>query len=97
MKVNDPLTPQNLPPVTGPEATRPAGGNAARVVSAGSDAVQLSPDIVLADQAVRLAASAGDVRPDAVNRARQLLEAGSAGGDLERLADRIIDSLLEHR
>lgn len=97
MKVNDALTPQNLPPVNEPEPIRPAGGSAGRVPAAGGDAVELSPDIILADQAVRLAANAGDVRPEAVNRARQLLETGSVGTDLERLADRIIDSLIEHR
>jgi len=59
----------------------------------GSDAVQLSGDVRLADEAVRAASEASDVRPEAVARARALLEQGQLGADLGRLADRIIDSL----
>ena len=62
----------------------------------GSDAVQLSDDVRLADEAVKAASAASDVRADAVARARALLEQGQLGADLERLADRIIDSLGDH-
>ena len=59
----------------------------------GQDAVRLSPDLRLADQAVR-AASADADRPDAVARGRALVASGTLGGDVERLADRMIDALL---
>jgi anti-sigma28 factor (negative regulator of flagellin synthesis) len=64
---------------------------------ASGDAVKLSDALKLADQAVRAAAVSGDVRPEAVARARQLLQAGQLGTNPEALADRIIDSLLESR
>lgn len=78
-------------PVPNSEAKRPE-------VSTGSMcAVSLSSDLRLADEAVRAAALAGEVRPEAVARARALLASGELGGDLERLADRLIESLIESR
>jgi anti-sigma28 factor (negative regulator of flagellin synthesis) len=62
-----------------------------------ADAVKLSDALKLADDAVRAAAISGDVRPEAVAKARQLLESGHLGSNAEALADRIIDSLLESR
>ena len=62
-----------------------------------NDAVKLSDALKVADEAVRAAAHSGDVRPEAIIRARQLLEAGELGLNFESLADRIIDSLLESR
>lgn len=62
-----------------------------------SDAVKLSDALKVADEAVRAAAHSGDVRPQAIERARQLLETGALGLNFESLADRIIDSLLESR
>jgi hypothetical protein len=62
-----------------------------------SDAVKLSDALKLADDAVRAAAISGDVRPEAVARARQLMESGQLGSNPDVLADRIIDSLLESR
>ena len=59
----------------------------------GSDVVCLSPALRLADQAVR-AVSADADRPDAVARGRALVASGTLGGDVERLADRMIDALL---
>lgn len=61
------------------------------------DAVRLSDALKLADHAVRAAAIYGDVRPEAVARARQLIASGQLGSDSGELADRIIDSLLESR
>jgi Anti-sigma-28 factor, FlgM len=61
------------------------------------DAVNLSATLKLADEAVRAAAIYGDVRPELVARARELMQAGEVGKDLGSLADRIIDSLLESR
>ena len=62
---------------------------------AGHDAVRLSGDLQLAEVAMRAAAMAGDVRPRAVARAIELFISGNVGVDLDRLADRIIDSLTE--
>jgi anti-sigma28 factor (negative regulator of flagellin synthesis) len=61
------------------------------------DTVRLSGEVRLADEAVRAAALSGDVRPEAVARARALLQSGSLGRDTEALADKIIDSLTETR
>jgi hypothetical protein len=63
----------------------------------GTDSVRLSGELRLADEAVRAAALAAEVRPDAVARARALLESGELGRDVSALADSIIDSLLESR
>ena len=62
-----------------------------------ADAVSLSDTLRLADHAVRAAAFSGDVRPEAVARARQLLESGELGSNPDAIAERIIDSLLESR
>ena len=43
---------------------------------------------------LRAAHDAPAVRPEAVARARQAIEAGTLGADTARLADRMIDSLL---
>jgi hypothetical protein len=61
------------------------------------DGVTLSGDMKVADQAVRAAAISGDVRPDAVARARRLLQSGSLMAETEALAERIIDSLVQAR
>jgi anti-sigma28 factor (negative regulator of flagellin synthesis) len=61
------------------------------------DAVQLSAQVRLADEAVRAAAISGDVRPAAVEKARALLQSGQLARDLGSLADRIIDSLVQSR
>jgi hypothetical protein len=58
-----------------------------------NDAVRLSEDVGLVDEAVRAAALTGDVRPEAVARARALLERGEIGVDVDRLADRLIEAL----
>ena len=70
---------------------------AAKPSASPSDAVKLSHTLKLADDAVRAAAMSGDVRPEAVARARELMSTGQLGADSEALADRIIHSLLESR
>ena len=67
------------------------------LVSRTPDAVRLSGDLKLADEAVRAASVSTDVRPDAVARARALLQSGELDRDLADLADRMIDSLLDIR
>ena len=95
MKVDDPRAHFNLPvtPVT-PEPTRPSAKPAVTPVKS-EDAVSLSSDLRLANEAVRAAALAGDVRPEAVAKALALVASGQLGTDLERLAERIIESLTE--
>jgi hypothetical protein len=61
------------------------------------DGVTLSGELRLADAAVRAAAITGDVRPQAIERARQLLQSGRLASDVEGLAERIIDSLIQAR
>lgn len=59
-----------------------------------ADRVNLSSEVDFVHSAVQAAASAPDVRADAVERARQKLSAGELGSNLERLADRIIDHVV---
>jgi flagellar biosynthesis anti-sigma factor FlgM len=58
------------------------------------DRVEVSSDARLMSSALQEATKAPAVRQDVVERARQKLAAGEVGTDLERLADRMIDSLL---
>lgn len=95
MKIDDPRAHFNLP-VTSvtPEPPR-ASAKHAVVPARLEDAVSLSSDLKLANEAVRAAAMAGDVRPEAVARALALVASGELSRDLEGLADRIIDALVE--
>src|SRR5262245_23083808 len=71
-----------------------AGRTPAKVTTGvGTDAVRLSSDLQLAEQAVRAAAPDAD-RSDVVSRARALLDQGTLGSDVETLADRMIDALI---
>lgn len=67
---------------------------AAPAPSEPQDRVQVSSDARLAEQAVRAAHEAPDIRPEVVEQARQKLAAGKVGNDVSRLADKLIDSLL---
>ena len=78
---------------TATDATR----QPSRPVEKAPDAVHLSGDLRLADEAVRAAAISGDVRPAAVEKARAMLQSGTLARDLGSLADRIIDSLVQAR
>jgi flagellar biosynthesis anti-sigma factor FlgM len=62
------------------------------------DAVAVSPTAHLVAQAADAVGPVGsqhDVRPDVVARAKAALANGDVGADLERLADRMIDGLLD--
>ena len=59
-----------------------------------TDRFEKSPDAQLAETAVRAAIMSPDIRPEVVERAKQKLASGQLGADTERLADRMIDSLL---
>jgi flagellar biosynthesis anti-sigma factor FlgM len=62
---------------------------------AGPDRVDLSPQAALVAEAFQASQRVPDVRADAVARARELVRQGKVGNDPGRLADRILDSLLE--
>jgi hypothetical protein len=94
MKVDHPRTLFSLPVTSVAAAANPAA-QPADVSACSKDLVGLSSDLRLADEAVRAVALAGAVRPEAVARARALLTSGELAGDLERLADRLIESLIE--
>jgi flagellar biosynthesis anti-sigma factor FlgM len=59
-----------------------------------ADQVEFSSGAQLAGAAARAAADAPDIRPDAVERAKALLESGRLGDDPHRLADALIDRAL---
>ena len=59
-----------------------------------TDRFEKSPDAQLAEMAVRAAVTSPDIRPEVVERAKQKLMSGELGADTERLADKMIDSLL---
>jgi flagellar biosynthesis anti-sigma factor FlgM len=61
----------------------------------GGDRVDVSTDAQLVGQAVKAVENAPAIRHDVVERARQKLMAGEIGGDSLKLADRLIDHLLE--
>ncbi len=60
-----------------------------------ADQVRVSTTGQLAAAAAAKANEASDIRPDAVARGRDLLERGELGRDAGRLADKLIDSLLD--
>lgn len=60
-----------------------------------ADQVRVSTTGQLAAAAAAKANEASDIRPDAVARGRELLERGELGRDAGRLADKLIDSLLD--
>jgi flagellar biosynthesis anti-sigma factor FlgM len=70
-------------------------GRGARPGAPGGDRVELSADVQLVTQAVKAADSTPVIRQDVVERARQKLMAGQVGSDPMKLADRLIDHLLE--
>ena len=58
------------------------------------DRVEVSDDARLLGKAVDAASKAPEIRQDVVDRAKAKLAAGEIGNDADRLADRLIDSLL---
>jgi flagellar biosynthesis anti-sigma factor FlgM len=59
-----------------------------------TDRVEVSSDLQLVAAATQAALNSPAVRPEAVERARQALDNGTLGRDADRLADRILGSLL---
>jgi flagellar biosynthesis anti-sigma factor FlgM len=66
-----------------------------RVGSKGTDAVTLSSDAQLAAKAVAAAGQSDDVRADEVTRAKKLLAGGDLGKNADRLADAIIERVIQ--
>ena len=60
-----------------------------------ADQVRVSTVGQLAAAAATAASQAPDVRPDAVERGRALLASGELGRDADRLADALIDSVID--
>ena len=78
------------------DRTRGARSESASPVSDAvvTDRFEKSPDAQLAEMAVRAATQSPDIRPEVVERAKAKLASGELGADVERLADKMIDSLL---
>jgi flagellar biosynthesis anti-sigma factor FlgM len=86
---------QDAPQAQQLEQTRPGRSSSSGAGSApGNDRVDLSSDARLMDNAVKAVERTPDVRQDVVERARQKLASGELGKDVNALADRMIDSLL---
>lgn len=94
----------SLPPTpdrVGQAGTVTPGDTAARsggTAAASGDAVHVSSDAKVVAQAARELAdvTAQDtVRPDVVERAKAALARGEVGADVDRLADRLIDGMLD--
>lgn len=74
---------------------RAAAADKAATETRAADQVRVSTAGQLAATAAAAANEAPDVRPEAVARGRELLERGDLGRDAGRLADALIDSLLD--
>ncbi len=85
---------------TATEATRrPAADErlartGARPAGASGDSVEVSADAKLLAEAVRTAHATPAIRADVVERMREKLAAGEIGNDAARLADRMLDDIL---
>ena len=82
--------PQEVDPNRDKESTR-----AQRSVQNGSDRVDLSSEVDLLAEALRVAERIPDVRQDLVEQMQQRFARGEVGDDVMRLADAMIDRLLE--
>ena len=66
-----------------------------RQARSGSDQVEISTEAALLAEALRIAESTPDVRQGLVEQMRERLAQGKVGDDVVRLADSMIDRLLE--
>ena len=77
------------------EQTRQAEKTSAeRTAAAKTDRVEVSKDAQLVAAALKAANDAPAVRQDVVDKMRKLMESGELGKDSGKLADRLIDHLL---
>jgi flagellar biosynthesis anti-sigma factor FlgM len=92
-----PPDPARIGPTQGATAS-PSSAKATEGKPAIGDAVQVSTSAQLAAEAARRLAGSvpkDDVRADVVERAKAALAKGEVGTDLDRLADRLIDGMLD--
>lgn len=82
--------PQEVDPNRDKESAR-----AQRSVQNGNDRVDLSTEASLLAEALRVAEGIPDVRQDLVEQMQQRFARGEVGDDVMRLADAMIDRLLE--
>ena len=88
----------NLDTLRGTDAVRDERAAATGKAAHGqrsADQVKLSTTGQLAAAAAQAANDAPEVRPDAVARGKALLDSGELAKDAGRLADKLIDSLLD--
>jgi hypothetical protein len=78
-----------------PERPAPPARGAAAGRPSSEDRVEVSGDAQLVTAAVQAALDAPSVRPEAVERGRQVIDRENRFDDTTRLADRIIDSLIK--
>lgn len=95
MKIDNAAISSSAPERVQADAPRSAGARGHAGPSAPTDEVALSDQARAVAQAVTKAGDADDVRADVVARAREAVARGEVGTDLERLADRMIDDLLD--
>jgi flagellar biosynthesis anti-sigma factor FlgM len=88
--------PENVGQTAPTQATsdRARAGRSEQPAAAPSDRVHVSDQARLLSAAVQAAHEAPDASEAAIERARQKRAAGELGKDAERLADKLIDSLL---
>lgn len=95
MKIHDPRTDFDFLEVSATAVETLPEPRCPEIFRGSDEAGSLSSDLRLADEAVRAVAPDEGVRPEAVAKARALLASGELGADLERLAERLIESLVE--
>ena len=74
---------------------RAAAAEKATEADRSADQVRVSTTGQLAAAAAAKANEASDIRPEAVERGRALLESGELGRDADRLADKLIDNMFD--
>lgn len=72
-----------------------AGGE--QTAAAKADRVALSKDAQILADAMKAAGQSPDIRPDVVERMKKMLESGELGKDSHKLAESIIDHLMEEK
>jgi flagellar biosynthesis anti-sigma factor FlgM len=78
------------------DAAQPTDSAAAGKKGNAGDRVNLSLGAQLAQSAMGAVEHAAEIRADKVEAAKALLQAGKLGNDAERLADAIVNRLLEN-
>jgi flagellar biosynthesis anti-sigma factor FlgM len=100
MKIDGNRSTLDTDATTGPDAARKAADRSVtrsgdRPAAGGADTVELSSDAQLLAAALKQTAGTTPVRTELVEEMKRKLAAGEIGNDSGRLADRLIDDLLE--